>query len=163
MRFKNRALTSLQHWYRSLLAPTASEANPATLCQILVENAGYLLAWFGQVQVNGKPQIKPMAGAGLDKADLDMLEFSQQSTKTSQTLIKTVILSGRPAVVRDIFTEAEFVVLPVPGKESDSPKAILMIYAVEPDAFNTEELELLKLLVSDLSYSNNSLEKKKGQ
>lgn len=177
MRFKNRALTSLQHWYRSLLAPTASEANPATLCQILVENAGYRLAWFGQVQVNGKPQVIPMAGTGLDKADLDMLEFSQQSTKASQTLIKTVIRNGRPAVVRDIFTEAEnkpwrteagklgyasFVVLPVPGKESDSPKGLLMVYAVEPDAFNTEELELLKLLVSDLSYSNNSLEKKKG-
>jgi diguanylate cyclase len=171
-------LTSLQHWYRALLVRTSPEADLAKLCQILVEDAGYRLAWFGQVRANGKPKVKPMTGAGLGQADLDELEFSRQTAKTSQTLIETAIRTGQPAVARNIFTDAEhkrwraeaaklgyasFVLFPVPGKEPESSSGILMIYAAEADAFITEEMELLKQLVSDLPHPNLGLENKKGQ
>jgi two-component system, chemotaxis family, CheB/CheR fusion protein len=178
LRFENRALTSLQHWYRALFVRTSPEADLAKLCQILVEDAGYRLAWFGQVRANGKPKVKPMIGAGLGQADLDELEFSRQTAKTSQTLIETAIRTGQPAVARNIFTDAQhkrwraeaaklgyasFVLIPVPGKEPESSSGILMIYAAEADAFITEEMELLKQLFSDLPQPNLGLENKKGR
>lgn len=176
LRFTKRALTGLQHWYRALLVCTSPQADLAKLCHILVEDAGYRLAWFGQSQATGKQRIKPMTGSGLNQSDLDALKLSQQNTKTCQKLIETAIRTGQPAIVRNIFTDTEhrnwraeaaklgyasFVVIPLPRKESSS--AILVIYAVESDAFISEEIELLNQLVSDVSLPNGNPENKKGE
>jgi hypothetical protein len=141
-----------------------------------VEDAGYRMAWFGQAPANGKPQVKPISGAGLQLADLDEGIFLKQAAKNSQGQIKAALSTGLPVIVRNIFTDAEnkrwrteaarwgyasFVVLPLPGKKSLS--SLLLIYAVEADAFGFAEMELLKQLVSDLPPQNDGLVNRKGQ
>lgn len=175
LRFTNRALTSLQHWYRALLVHVPPETALAKLCCILVEDAGYRAAWYGQTQASGKQPIQLMTSAGLDQAELEALAFLQQTAKTSHALIESVIHTDQPSVVRNIFTDSEhkrwraeasklsyasFVVLPLPGVEA--PSGILLIYASEADAFGTEEVELLKQLVSDLPQPKANLKNKKG-
>jgi hypothetical protein len=65
LRFANRALVSLQRWYRALMVQTAPQPDLAKLCRILVEDAGYRLAWFGQIQENGEQPVKPRCWRGV--------------------------------------------------------------------------------------------------
>jgi GAF domain-containing protein len=116
------------------------------------------------------------AGAGLHQANPDDMKSLLQAAKTSQEPIRAALSTGQPVIVRNIFTDAEhkhwqkeaaklgyaaFVVLPLPG--SQSPSGVLMIYAAEADAFDSEEMELLKQLVSDISPRNDAPENKKGE
>lgn len=176
LRFANRALTSLQRWYQVLMAHASSNVDLAILCRILVDDAGYRMAWFGQAGANLGQPVKPHASAITGQIDLSAMKFSLQSAKTSQETIRTVLSTGRPAIVRDIFAEtkykrwrseakkvdyASFAVLPLPGEPS--PSGVLMIYAMEADAFDTEEMDLLKQLVSNFPRPNDDPENKKGK
>jgi GAF domain-containing protein len=100
----------------------------------------------------------------------------RQAAQTSQEPVSAALRTGQPVIVRNILTDADykhwqkeaaklgyaaFVVLPLPG--THSPSGVLMIYAAEADAFDSEEMELLKQLVSDLSPLNDAPENKKGE
>lgn len=181
LRFTNRALISLQHWHRFLMERASAGVDLARLCQILVENAGYRMAWFSQVAPDdaesvSKSPVKPMGWAGFDQADSGRINDPQQFAKTAQALIKTVLSSGQPAVVGNIPTGAgkkrwqseakklgyaSFVVLPLPGK--DFPSGVLTIYAAEPDAFESQEIEILKQFVFDFPYPESEPRNKKGK
>jgi len=176
LRFANRALISLQHWYRVMVGRASPEADLGRLCRILVEDAGYRMAWIGQVQEDAKQPVKRMASAGLEHADLEGMKFTLQSAKAGQKLIRTAISTGQLEVVRNILTDADlkhwqpeakklgyasFAVLPLRNQEF--PSGVLLIYAAEPDAFDSREIELLQQIVPNLPHPDGVPENKKGK
>jgi two-component system, chemotaxis family, CheB/CheR fusion protein len=166
LKYANRALLSLKHWYRNIIEPSFVENGPAELCRILVENAGYRLAWIGLAKEDETKSVTPIASAGFENQDLDTLQFTWKYSKAGQEPIGKAIRTGQPAVIRkgrtglpDLTQDGgqqqpsklgtgSLVAIPIAGKRFAS--GVLVIYASEPDAFDAQEIDLLAQLVTDL-------------
>lgn len=172
LKYANRALLSLKHWYRNLIEPAFAENGPAELCRILVENAGYRHAWIGLAKEDEAKSVAPVASAGIEDQDLDALKLSWKYSKAGQEPIGKAIRTGQPAVIRKSRTSltdpiqsgwqqgrmagtGSLVAIPIAGKRFAA--GVLVIYASEPDAFDAQEIDLLAQLVTDLPSMISSL------
>ncbi len=179
LRFSNRALISLHAWSNALIRHPSAQADFTQLCQILVKNAGYQMAWVGQVITNNlaadsDESVTSIAYAAHDQAQWDGKKRLLFSTKASRAWVASVLTTGKPAAIRHISTDSEqkrwqkeskkfgyasFVALPFSSQAF--PSGVLIIYAAEPDSFDTQEVDLLKQFIFDLPHLENKPEKRK--
>jgi len=140
-------------------------------CQIIVETGGYRLAWIGYAKRDKKKTVRPVAQAGYDDGYLDTLEITWADTKQGQGPTGKAIRTGKPSIMKNIITEPSYAPwrkqalkrgytssIALPLKEKKNTFGALNIYAREPDAFDSEEVNLLKELADDLAYGISSLQ-----
>ncbi len=135
------------------------------ICDTIVETGGYRMAWIGFKQQDRKKSVTPVAQAGFEAGYLDKLNIVWSNTKRGQGPTGTAIRTGEAVIARDIRTDARFVswqnealkrgyasLIALPLIIGDNCLGALNIYAEKPDAFDAEEVTLLKELADDLSY-----------
>jgi len=163
--FENRALKALNTWVTGHKNP---ETTPSTgypdVCKMLVEVAGYRLAWMGQVNEGEAKTLVPAAWAGFEDDGTVPPKSVHTLAKRSQRFVETALHNRRPVVIQNIHSDPahkswrmdaqkqgynSFVVLPL--RQGNDPLGVLVIYAAEADAFVDPETEPLMALAAGIS------------
>jgi PAS domain S-box-containing protein len=162
--FGNRALKALNLWYKTLLTQAEPVSQAAEACRILVEEAGYRLAWVGRVENNKVRNLSPVFWGGLTEGESQPGYIARSLAKTAQKPIENALDSRHPVAVRNILTDPvqedgradarrcqykSFIVLPL--IHCDDRLGVLSIYASEPGAFEEQEVENLSILSESMA------------
>jgi signal transduction histidine kinase len=135
------------------------------VCQIIVEKGGYKLAWVGFRQRDQKKTVRPVGQAGYEEGYLESLHITWANRERGRGPTGRAIRSGEPSVARDILNDPSFAPWRAEALKRGFASSIalplairgetfgaLNIYASEPDAFDTKEVNLLGELAGDLSF-----------
>ncbi len=170
LRQTNRALGVLSHCNSAVVHATEEQALLDEVCRVAVGPAGYKLAWVGYADQDERRTVRPVASAGAAEGFLDRVHVSWADNPYGRGAIGTAIREGRPMVVRHLLTNPaysiwrEFIeprnfesILALPLRQGDSVFGALAIYAEEPEAFDSAEVELLAELSDNLAHGILSL------
>jgi two-component system, chemotaxis family, CheB/CheR fusion protein len=153
--FENRAVKAANQWLKTLLDGTQPDLFEA--CRILVETAGYRLAWIGQAADGPALTLTPAAWFGLEEAAV------KAQLRPRMELIESTLSSGSPRVVRQDPTDpaqkpwrrdakkhgyGSFLIIPL--IHQDDRRGVLVVYAAEPEAFIDLEVAALSQLADSL-------------
>lgn len=165
LRRVNRALMTLSSCNQALFRAEDESGLMKEICRIIVEVGGYGLAWVGIAEPDANKTIRPAAQWGYEEGYLEKLNLTWADTERGMGPSGTAIRSGLPSVVQNIGADQSALfwrnealkhhfasTVSFPLTDGDKPFGALGIYAREPDAFDTRELDLLKELAGDLSY-----------
>lgn len=166
----NRALRTLSAGNEALVRATDETELLDTVCQLIVKQGGYRMAWVGYADDNAERSITPRAWAGTGQVELDSLKLSWADTERGQGPMSRAIRTGEPQLTRDILSDPGFElwreqasahgfvsVFACPLWVGERIIGSLGIYAAEADVFVGEELDLMKELASDLAYGIETL------
>lgn len=165
LKTKERALKTLAKSNKALVTASSEQDLLEKICRIIVETGGYQLAWVGYAENDEKKTIQPLAQAGYDNDYLKKVNITWAETKLDQGPAGKAIRSGKPSIMKNIVSDprraswrkqalkrgySSSIALPL--KNKGKTFGALNICAKEPDAFDSEEINLLKELAEDLTY-----------
>ncbi len=140
------------------------------ICRIVVEVGGYRMAWVGYAEQDEDRTVTPVAGYGHEEGYLETVRITWRDTELGRGPMGTPIRTGAPSIFRNIISHPDFApwrdeavkrgyfsVIGLPLFLEGRVMGSLGIYASEPDAFGTEEIELFIKLASNLSYGIEAL------
>ena len=166
----NRALRALSEANQILVRASSEPELLHRICDVLVQVAGYRMAWIGFPEHDARKSVRPVAQAGFDDDYLKSAEISWADTERGRGPTGTAIRTRQVQVVQDVHHDPSF----RPWREQairrgyNSSAAFplvvqgellgaLSIYATESDAFDPEEVKLLTELSADLAFGIHSL------
>ncbi len=166
----NRALKTLSGCHKALVHAEDEFALMREKCRLIVEIGGYRLAWVGLADQNEQKAIRVAAQWGYEDGYLEKLDLTWAETERGKGPTGRAIRTGVPCVVQNIMANPQSTfwrdealrhnfasTVSLPLSNGGKSFGALGIYAEEPDAFETEELNLLKELADDLSYGIGTL------
>jgi signal transduction histidine kinase/PAS domain-containing protein len=140
------------------------------VCDILIEEEGYRMAWVGRAEHDAECSITPLVHAGFEDGYLSAGRFSWGDNAYGQGPAGRAIRERRPVLVTDIGHDPRFApwreaalrrgyasILGLPLVVDDVVDSALVVYARDPDAFNGDELALMTELSQTLAYGIQSL------
>ena len=161
----NRALMTLGSCGNAMMHVTDEEGLIREVCRIIVDVGGYQLAGVGYAEQDQEKTVRPIAQWGSGKQVMESLKIRWSDTQWGRGATGRAIRTGRPYVAQYITTNPDYtpwqaeaievgysssVALPlIDGREAFGA---LSIYAIEPDAFDADEVDLLTKLANNLAY-----------
>ncbi len=140
------------------------------VCRITVESGGYVQAYIGFAQDDEQKSIRTVAAAGFEEGYLERLQRSWAGGGRHQGVMGQVIASGEACLMRDVLTDPDMQhraerarrqgyqsMISLPLKIDGRCIGGFNIYAREPDAFDDEEIALLRGLADDIAFGIVSL------
>ncbi|MBS3819557.1 GAF domain-containing protein [bacterium] len=170
LKTKDRALKALVKCNKALVNASEESDLLNKICQIIVETAGYRLAWVGYAEKDEKKSVRPVGQAGYEDGYLEKVNVTWAKTGKPQGPIGKAIRTGKPSIMKNIGSVplyapwreeavkrgyASSIALPL--KDKRKTFGALNIYAQDPDAFDSGEVNLLKELADVLAYGIISL------
>jgi PAS domain S-box-containing protein len=166
----SRALKALSACNQALVHATQEKGFLTEVCEVIVREGGYPLAWVGYAQPDTGKSVVPIASAGLEAEHPELIGLTWGEGERGQGPGGMAIRSGKIQVARDIlhdpalapwheewrrrsFTDIIALPLMVEGKAI----GILDISAHDPAAFDPEEVRLLEELAGGVSFGIWSL------
>ena len=135
------------------------------VCRIMVESAGYRMAWVGYADRGDHKDVRPVAQFGyefgyLAGAHITWDESERGRGPTGAAIRKGVSQVNQSTLInprmqpwwQDALKRGYASSVAIPLMDDGSAFGALAIYAGEPDAFDREELQLLEQLAAELSY-----------
>lgn len=161
----NRALRVLSAGNSKLIHADNESALLAAICQVCVEQGGYLMAWVGFAEQDEAKSVRPAARAGREDGYLEAVPISWADDEHGGGPVGRAIRSGEPQVSQSFVSDSSLVlwrdealrrgyesVIALPLKDASGPFGVLAIYAAEADRFDHAELRLLAELAADLAF-----------
>jgi HD-GYP domain-containing protein (c-di-GMP phosphodiesterase class II) len=167
----NRALSTMSAVNSNLIHAINEDELLQSICQVIVEQSGYQMAWVGYVQHDEEKSIKIMAHAGHGEGYLDATQFSWADRELDMRPSGRAVLSGITHLSQDIANDPLFqpwckaalksgyaanIALALKN-ENGEVFGILSIYAEEEQAFTANEISLLEEMAGDLAFGVRSL------
>jgi PAS domain S-box-containing protein len=135
------------------------------ICERMVTEGGYCLAWFGFADPDGECTVRPVAWAGLEQGYLEQLQQSRDENELGHGASAPALQTETPVVIRDIRKHSGIAgwgmeavkrgyaaCAALPLRVENKTPAVLMVYAAEPGSFDAAEMELLADVSHLLSY-----------
>lgn len=154
----NRALLALSKCTRETVRAVEELDLFNKVCRIMVVECQYQMAWIGLVENNTGGMVDPVAHAGFEK------NYFKKPKSTWRIPSGMAIFSKMPRIYRNIPFNPDFIpwraeasklgyssLTAIPMIQDGTVLGVLNIYAVEPDAFADEELQILMELVNELT------------
>ena len=172
LRKATRALKTLSACNQTLVRATDELALMKEVCRIIIEVGGYRLAWAGYAEDDEERTVRPVAQWGYEVGFPEMLRLSWGDSERGRGPTGKAIRSGKPSIVQtfpgnpDVTPWLEMVSrrgyascisLPLGKGDGERPFGVISIFAGEVDAFDGEEVDLLKDLAENLSYGVQAL------
>ena len=169
----NRALRTISDCNKALVRAAEEPVLLKDVCEILVRVGGYRMAWVGFAEHDDSKTVRPAAHTGFEDGYLETANITWADTERGRGPTGTAIRTGKPVVVRFIQQEpnlapwreealkrgyASSIALPI--RLNDNVVGALTVYAEEPDAFDSAEMQLLAELADDLAYGIQTLRTK---
>jgi len=165
LRQTNRALRLLSLCNTIVVQSGDEESLLADLCRIAVESAGYRMAWVGRAETDEARTVRPIAFSGPGEGFLDKIHVSWANDAYGQGTAGHAMRTRRPSIARNLLENPAFAVWRDALKSRDFSSALaiplivneevfgsLVIYAAEPDAFDTTEVRLLEELGENIAH-----------
>jgi len=165
----NRALATLSAVNKSLVRATGEDELLQSICQAIVKQRGYQLAWVGYKQHDESKSIKIMTRAGHDEGYLDAMRLTWAETERGMEPSGRAIRSGTTQLCQDMANDPSYllwrdealkrgytasIALPL---GNGKVFGILSVYAGEANAFTANEIALLEEMARDLAFGVHSL------
>ncbi len=166
----NRALRVIGECNQLLARATTEERLLRRICDLLVEDGGYRMAWVGLAEHDEARSVRPVAQAGFEEGYLRTVNITWADTERGRGPTGTAIRTGQSVIARQIPDDpaydpwreaavqrgyASSIALPLNG--DDRAFGALMIYSAQSDAFDAAEVGLLAELAGDLAYGLKAL------
>ncbi len=161
----HRALRCLSACNEALIRATDERQLMLEICRIVVDIAGYALAWVAVPQEESAKTVRPEARWGDVHGFLDSARVTWGKEPSGQGPTGTAIRTGEPVVIRHIPTDPRFepwreealrqgvgAAASLPLRHKGKTLGALSIYAHETGAFDEEELGHLRELADDLAF-----------
>ena len=165
LRRAKRALKTLSSCHKAMVRSVNKEDLLRDICQIIVEEGDYSMAWVGLAVDDDRKRIKLLARSGNTDGYFENMNMSWSDSKDGFCPEGTAIRTGRPYVVKDILSNPDVMpwrgealkqgfssVVSLPLMSNGHPFGALSIYSSETHVFNEEEVDLLKRLADNLVY-----------
>lgn len=159
-----------------ILGATEEEKLIAGVCQVLVDTAGYKLAWVGYAEHDAEKSVRPVASYGADNGYVTSANVTYADTERGQGPVGSAIRTGKPVAVQDYMQNPKFAPwreaaiergiaasIGVPLLDNDMAFGSLNLYAPEPNAFDEDEVKLLVRLAHIVSHGILSLRDTAGK
>ncbi len=167
----NRALSTISACSNAIIHAQNEQELLHNVCNVFMTTGGYRLAWIGYAQHDENKSVLPVAQAGFEDGYLETAKVSwAEDNERGRGPGGTSIRSSAPFLIRDVLNDARFEpwreeankrgfasVIGLPLTHDENTFGTLLIYAVERDAFDIEEIRLLSELAEDLAYGIMSL------
>ena len=162
----NRALRTITAGNMTLIHSTSEPQLLADMCQAVVEQGGYRLAWIGFAEQDEDKGLRQMASAGHEAGCLNSPRMSWADNECGQNPAGRAVRFGAPQIAKDILADSRHApcrehalkygyasCLALPLKEDGGQAfGVLNICAVEPSAFDDDEVRYLQELAGDLAF-----------
>ncbi|MBI5817629.1 MAG: PAS domain S-box protein, partial [Verrucomicrobia bacterium] len=165
LRRVNRALRAISECNQVLVRASDEAELLHAICQTIVQEGGYRMAWVGFAEQDKKKTLRPVALAGYEEGYIEKGNFTWSDTEEGRGVGGTAIRTGRPAVCQNLLTDSNFArwrdealkhgyaaCLGLPLLSEGKAFGTLAIYSSEPDAFDATEVKLLSEQAEDLAY-----------
>lgn len=161
----NRALLASARIQKAIMSAKDERQLLDNVCHFLVKEGRYRFAWVGYARHDKRKSVQPMAQAGDDDGYLDQVAVTWGDGESGCGPGGLSIRQGREIVIADVTQDERFArwrepalqrgylsVIALPFRQEGQVFGMLAIYAAECNAFDADEIELLKLLVDDIAY-----------
>lgn len=170
LRKSNRALMALGSCSEALVSAENEHKLLEEICRVVVEVAGYRLAWVGYAESDDFRTVRPVAQSGYDEGYLGTVNVSWADVERGRGPTGTAIRTGKPSLVRNTCADPRFepwktealkrgygscIALPLIAR--GEAFGAINIYAPEPDAFDEKETRFLERLADNLSFGIQAL------
>lgn len=168
----NRQLRAISSCNKAMLRAVDEQTLINEVCRIICNESGYRLAWVGYAEHDIAKTIRPIAWAGYDSGYIASAKLSwSEDDERGQGPAGLVIRRGELVYVQDFKTDSLMtpwresalehgyrsgIALPLKDKKGKT-FGVLLIYSAEPNAINSDEIELMEALSEDLSFGIISL------
>lgn len=165
----NRALKVLNQCNDILIHAVEVSELLKQVCNVLIDTGGYRFAWVGFAQSDEARTIVPMARAGYESGYLNST-ISWKENEKYYCPITEAILSLEPKTIRNIKTESKNIpwreaaleraylsTIALPMKYNGQAFGAIVIYSVEQDVFDDDEIKLLVNLADNIAYGIQSI------
>ena len=165
LRRANRALRVLSTVNQALIYGESEPALLNLVCKALVDQGGYKSAWAGFAEHDQNKSVRPVAQCGVDDGYLDHAQISWADTERGRGPTGTAARTGTVQVFRDLGSDPRVLAwraevlrrgyasaIALPLATGPNTVGVLTIYSKETNAFDDEEVALLKELAADLSF-----------
>lgn len=167
----NRALKVIVQLHQVMASASDEVGLLNDLCRILVDTGGYRMAWIGYALNDDAKTIRPMAYGGVEDGYLKTVNWSWAlHSQAGQGPIAKTIRTGRIQIVKDIHQDPSLVafreaaasrgyisLITLPLLIEGETAGGLAIWAGDADAYDEEEVALLKQLATDLGFGISTL------
>lgn len=160
-----RTLRAMQDSSLLMVHATDEQKFLQDVCEIIVKDCGYILAWIGYKQLDTGKSVKPVACAGFEENYLDSVKITWADTERGWGPSGTAVRTGKTSIGRDLLTDPSFKpwrdaafkrgyfsLIALPLFMDEEVFGVLSIYSRETDPFSEEEQQLLTKMAHDLSY-----------
>jgi len=169
LRRVTRALRTLSAGNRALVRAGEEQALLERMCQVIVDVGGYPLAWVGYAEQDEARTVRAVAQAGYE-GGLDALRrvlgrVSWSNDERGRGPGATAIRTGEPCVIRNVLADPRLAAwheesrrlghaaaAGFPLRVHEQVIGCLVLYARDPDAFDSEEMRLLEEAAEDLAF-----------
>ncbi len=166
----NRALTTISMCNQTLIRVTDENELLNEICRICVERGGYRMAWVGYAEQDERKTVRPVAYMGFEEGYLDSANITWADDEHGRGPTGTAIRTRQTCIARSIPEHPDYgpwraaaiqrgyaASIALPLTVGEKTFGALNIYTAEPDAFDAEEVKLLKELAGDLAYGVEAL------
>ena len=166
LRKAQRAVRAMREVHRAFAQATDEAQFLSEVCRIIVEVAGYRLAWIGFAEHDERRSVRPAAQHGYEEGYLKSVEITWGDTAQGRGPTGTAIRTGKPWVASDILTDPDLrpwrdeairrgyaSSVAVPLIAEGETLGALNVYAAAAEAFDGEEVELLDELAGCIAQS----------
>jgi signal transduction histidine kinase/sensor domain CHASE-containing protein len=170
----NRALRMLLRCNGAVVHANEEDELLQEICRIAVESAGYRLAWVGRAEHDDDRTVRPVTWAGPGEGFLDQIRVSWADDEYGRGTAGMAIRSRRPFIARDLLNDPNFEswrrffeergyvsAIAIPLIIGNEVYGVLLIYASEPDAFESTEVALLDELGRNISHGMMAIRARK--
>ncbi|MGE0081537.1 MAG: EAL domain-containing protein [Thiohalomonadaceae bacterium] len=172
----NRTYAVLSRCNQILIRAETEAGLIADFCNTLVDVGGYRFAWYGEKRDDPAQNVVPLAHAGHEDGYLAQARISWADTHRGRGPVGTAIRTGDVVIARDTETDPLFApwraqarargyrsVIALPIRPEGRVIGSLNIYSGERDAFDAEELRLLRELADDLVFGLQTLHARRAR
>ena len=161
----HRALTALSAVNQSLVHATDEHELLSGVCQSIVRQSNYRMAWVGYLEHDEAKTIRVVAHDGLDEGYLEHAGIVWADAERGRGPTGTAARSGQTQVIQNFLTDER--VLPwradaakcgynssiaLPLINAGKVFGVLTLYSGYTDAFGDEEVALLEQMAGDLAF-----------
>lgn len=176
----NRALRVLSTVNHALTHGDCEAGLLNLVCKALVEQGGYRMAWVGFAAHEQEKTVHPVARYGTADGYLDETVISWADTEHGRGPTGTAVRTGTVQVSKDFRSDPRVRAwraealrrgymssIALPLLRGHDSFGVLTIYSTEPNAFDDDEVNLLRELADDLSFGilthRSNLERRRSE
>ncbi|MGH9395383.1 MAG: PAS domain S-box protein [Terriglobia bacterium] len=161
----NRVLKTLGDCKQAIVEAESEPQLLSSVCRAITASAGYRMGWVGYAREDPQKSVEPVASAGFEEGYTAMLGIHLDDPETGRGPTATAVRTGQISLVRDFATDPTVArwreealrrgyvsAISLPLLRHSKAFGALNIYASSADAFDEEEIHLLKDLADNLAY-----------